>query len=244
MSRSKHTGPRHILAASRVRAPYEPRGANNVTALHRQARRLKEAGIILTMDERVLDRSSYPLPRVVVQRPSAGQYHPASKRDIIEVLRYFGEGHIYGLRRVVLARTSAGPGKGRLIFGRLLVPDMIVLFEQPHAPWVLPGSPAEKEWGRLARAGARIEQISLGLQTVVHWPGATLRDFMLFDVLMHEIAHHTLQQYTGKRPVRIARTADHEAYADKFAVQCRLQYRQYGQYQKHQTRQAYKEDLR
>jgi hypothetical protein len=244
MSRSKHTRPRHILAASRVRAPYEPRGVYDITSLRRGARRLKEEGIILAVGEKKPGREPYPLPRVVVQRPSAGQYHPASKRDIIEVLRFFGEEHIYGLRRVVLARTSAGPGRGRLIFGRLLVPGMIILYEQPRAPWVLPGSLAKKEWGRLARAGASIEQISRGLQTVVHWPGETLRDFMLFDVLMHEVAHHTLQQYTGKRPVRIARTTDHEAYADKFAVQCRLHYRQYGQYQKHQTRQAYKEHLR
>jgi len=51
-----------------------------------------------------------------------------------------------------------------------------------------------------------------------------LRDFMLFDALMHEIAHHRLQQYTGKRTARIARTADHEAYADQFAAQCRAQF--------------------
>ncbi len=227
MSRSKHTRPRHILAASRVRAPYESRGANDMTALHREARRLKEEGTILAIGEKHLDRVPYPLPRVVVQRPSAGHCHPASKRDIIEVLRFFGEEYIYGLRCVVLARASAGSGSGRLIFGKLLVPGTIILYEQPRTPWVLPGSLAEKEFEKLTRAGAAIEQVSRGLQTVVHWPGAALRDFMLFDVLMHELAHHTLQQYTGKRPARIARTADHEAYADRFASRCRTRYEQY-----------------
>jgi hypothetical protein len=237
--------PRHIRAASRVRAPYEPRGANDITALRREARRLKEQGIILVVGDKHLDREPSLQPRIVAQRPSAGHYHPASKRDIIEVLRFFGEEYIYGLRRVVLARTPASPKIGRLIFGRLLVPGTIILFEQPRTPWVLPGSLAEKELKGLARAGAHIEEVSRGLQTVVHWPDATLCDFMLFNVLMHEVAHHTLQQYTGKRPLRIARTSYHEAYADKFAVQCRLQYRQYGQYQKHQGYQAYQqEDVR
>jgi hypothetical protein len=31
------------------------------------------------------------------------------------------------------------------------------------------------------------------------------------------LGHHVLQQYKGKRPVRIARTRDHEAAAERFA---------------------------
>jgi hypothetical protein len=218
-----------------------------VAALHREARRLKEVGIILAVGENDMGSSPFPPPRVSVQRPGAGHYHPASKRDIIEMLRFFGEEYVYGVRQIVLARTPAGQLSGRLIFGRLFVPGTIILYEQPPTPWVLPVSLAEKELKRLARAGASIEQVSRGLQTVVHWPDDALRDFMLFDVLMHEVAHHTLQQYTGKRPVRIARTPDHEAYADRFAVQCRLQYGQYQQYQQcqeHQAYQAHWEDLR
>ena len=49
----------------------------------------------------------------------------------------------------------------------------------------------------------------------------------LFDVLMHEIAHHTFQQYKGKRAARVARTAHHEALAERFAVWCRLRYSRY-----------------
>jgi hypothetical protein len=47
---------------------------------------------------------------------------------------------------------------------------------------------------------------------------------MLFDVLLHEIGHHLIQQYRGKRTARVARTRDHEACADRFALQCRLLY--------------------
>jgi hypothetical protein len=52
----------------------------------------------------------------------------------------------------------------------------------------------------------------------VDWPGDTLRDFLLFDGLMHEIGHHM----TGKRTARVMRTADHERRADAFATACRL----------------------
>jgi hypothetical protein len=69
-----------------------------------------------------------------------------------------------------------------------------------------------------------LEEWDNGTLTVVTWPGATLRDFMLFDVLMHEIGHHLIQQYKGKRPARVVRTRDHEAFADRFAERCRLLY--------------------
>jgi len=152
MSRSIHTRPHHILAVERVRAPYEPRGASDRTALYRQARRLKEAGIILTWREKLTAGSPAPLPRVVVQRPSAGHYHPASTADIVGLLRYFGEEHTYGLRRIVLARAPAGVEGGKLAFGRLLVPGTIILHEQTVPPWILPGSLTGKDRERLERA--------------------------------------------------------------------------------------------
>jgi Zn-dependent peptidase ImmA (M78 family) len=40
---------------------------------------------------------------------------------------------------------------------------------------------------------------------------------MLFDVLMHEVGHHLIQHHKGKRQARVARTRDHEAFADAFA---------------------------
>jgi hypothetical protein len=62
------------------------------------------------------------------------------------------------------------------------------------------------------------------LQTTVDWPGDTLRDFVLFDVLMHEIGHHIVQQYTGNRAGRVMRTRDHEAFAERFARRCREEF--------------------
>lgn len=40
---------------------------------------------------------------------------------------------------------------------------------------------------------------------------------MLCEVLLHEMGHHLLQHHKAKRRVRIARTQDHEAAAERFA---------------------------
>ena len=140
------------------------------------------------------------------------------------MLRFFGERCTYGLRSVELVRGGAEPPGGALLLGRLIIPGRVVLYDQPPAPWTLPGRLAAAERARLRRAGAIVETAGAGVQTIIAWPRGTLRDFVLFDVLLHEIGHHLLQQYTGKRRARIARTRDHEAFADHFARRCRLRY--------------------
>ena len=104
------------------------------------------------------------------------------------------------------------------------MPGRMLLYAQPTAPWVLMGRLSGRDLERLRRAGALIETLDSAGQTIVTWPGTTLRDFMLFDVLMHEVAHHMIQQYTGKYSARVRRTRDHEAFADYVAVQCRRRY--------------------
>src|SRR5436309_453658 len=154
MSRSKHTRPRHILAAQRVRAPYEPRGQGDRSTLRAQARLMKRSGVVLDTSE-IFDISHFtrasgaaPLPRIVMKRPGEGYLHPALRHDIEHLLRFFGEEHVYGVRRIVLSLGRADVGcqasgspmcAGRLVLGTLLVPGTIVLYEQPVPPWVLSG---------------------------------------------------------------------------------------------------------
>ena len=232
MARSKHTRPPAVLAASRVRAPYEPRRAGDASARYALARALKDLGIVAPPAEPSPDRGPSepaPLPRLRATRPRAGYSHPASKADIASVLRFFGERCSYGLRSIELVRGDRAPAGERLLLGALLVPGRIVLYDQPPSPWLLPGRLAGGEQEMLRRAGASVELVGGGSQTVVSWPGATLRDFMLFDVLMHEVGHHLIQQYKGKRRARVARTRDHEAFTDGFARRCRRLYRGGGQ---------------
>jgi hypothetical protein len=171
------------------------------------------------------DKGPAPLPRVIVQRPRSGYSHPASRTEILRLLRFFGEECTYGLRTIELLQGGRASRGGSLLLGTLVVPGRIVLYDQPPSPWLLPGSLSAAEQRRLRRAGAKVEMVNEASQAIVSWPGDTLRDFMLFDVLMHEIGHHLLQHYKGKRRERVARTGDHEAFANRFAVRCRLLYR-------------------
>jgi hypothetical protein len=86
-------------------------------------------------------------------------------------------------------------------------------------PWNLPGQLTDLATARLRRAGARVATGPAGTQ--VDWPGNTLRDFMLFDGLMHEVGHHLIQHSARKQHTRAIRTADHERRADAFAVRAR-----------------------
>ena len=137
------------------------------------------------------------------------------------MLAFFGEECVYGLRSIELVRGNGPPG---FPFGVLTVHGRIQLFDLPQPPWALPGSLRGVDRGSLEQAGATIEVPSGGLQTVIRWPGASLKEFFLFDVLMHEVAHHMIQQYRGKRSARVMRTRDHEAVAASFARWCRTEY--------------------
>ena len=228
MSRSKHTDPKGVRAARRVRAPRERRGHGDLSTERAWARSLKEIGIVCKPAAGTgRDDKPAPLPRIKVKRPRRNFFHPAGKREITRVLRFFGETCTYGLRSVDLVQAGGATGTGPLRFGSLKVPGRIILYEQQQGTWLLLGTVPGGEAAKLQRAGAEINVASGGLQTSVSWPGQTLRDFMLFDVFMHEIGHHLIQQYKGKRRARVARTKDHEAFAERFAHQCRIAFGQH-----------------
>jgi hypothetical protein len=225
MSGSKHTDPIRIRAPRRVRAPGEPRGSRDPSTQQACARALKELGIRIVPDAiPESDDEPAPLPRLRVSRPRNGFHHPASRADVARLLRFFGATCTYGLQSIELLRGEEQSPGAAVCFGRLLVPGRVLLFDQPALPWVLTGRLPMSEAERLRRAGAKIEEDVL--HTRVTWPESTLRDFMLFDVLMHEIGHHLVQQYKGKRPARVLRTREHEALADRFARCCRQVYTQ------------------
>src|SRR5262249_44645470 len=146
----------------------------------------KLAGLLPSVEPAPRGTVEAPLPRVYARRPRAGYAHPASKAEVIALLRFFGEPYTYGLRAVELVPGPPGGVAGRQPLGRLRVPGTVRLYDQPPSPWCLPGRLAPAEQARLCRAGAVVEESADGTLTVVSWPGTTLRDFVLFDVLMHE----------------------------------------------------------
>jgi hypothetical protein len=165
--------------------------------------------------------SGGPAHRVEVRvcPPRPGFHHPVDPADVARALALFGPPASYGLRRIELRQSPPDRRSGLLVAG-LAAPGTVVLFEQPRSPWTAAGRLTVEAAQRLWRAGARIE-VTAGT-TRIDWPGRTLRDFVLFDGLMHEIGHHMIQQRSGKPAARVRRTADHERCADAFAVACRL----------------------
>jgi len=159
-------------------------------------------------------RGEDPVPvRVRAARP--GFVHPATPADIARLLAFFGPAATYGLRRIELRpRDRPGPA-----VAALRVPGVVLLYEQPEPPWVLPGRLDETARRRLTRAGALIAAGATA--TRVDWPPGTLRDFLLLDGLMHEIGHHTVQHAANRRRTPAMRTADHERRADALAVRAR-----------------------
>ncbi len=220
MARSKHTRPERIIAADRVRAPREARGKNNRSDMRQIVRVLKEAGIDLELQNDPLVGIPV-LPRITTKRPRQGFTHPAEKADILRVLQFFGEKCFYGLKSIKLIQGSNASSEAGVPMGRLEVPGTIVLYDQPVSPWFINGTLPKAEREKLEQAGASIESASDNLHCLIHWNEGDLKNFMLFEVFMHEIGHHLIQQYKGKRSVRVARTKDHEQFAALFAQRCR-----------------------
>ena len=220
MSRSKHTDPRSIRSDRRVRSPHDARGLGDLSRRRQLGRFLKELGIATRDSE--TDQQHEPVqPRINVRRPRPGFLHPATRADVRWFFDFVGAEAVYGVKQIELAHSPGMSENSLPPFGRLVVPGRIMIYEQPLPPWQLPGVLSKKDSRRLQLAGASLEIGQAGVNTTVQWPDETLRDFMLFEVLAHEIGHHILQHNTGKRAVRIVRTRDHEAFAERFAERCR-----------------------
>ncbi|MBO3744782.1 hypothetical protein J5X84_01790 [Streptosporangiaceae bacterium NEAU-GS5] len=171
---------------------------------------------------RAARRARFPVVRV--RRPGHRRHHPAPPADVRAALRAFGEEFYYGVRSVEL-RPAPAPGVGavagvgadsRLVFGSLVGPGEIVLYDQPLPPWRFPHPPAPWLLAEFAAAGADVRD-----DGVVSWPGDTLRHFMLGHVLAHELGHHVVQHERRLRGERGVRTREHEARADLIAARLR-----------------------
>jgi hypothetical protein len=215
MSRSKHTDPRSLRAERRLCAPREERGTGDLSLRRLQGKTAKESGAIAKSGQPSSSKTLPAKPRVTVQRPQAGFHHPLGKREILDALDTIGPIAFYGLRSIELVRASESAG-AMPTFGSY-APGRIVLYAQPRPPWRLRGLVTPTTARRLEKAGARITRLSEASATLVDWPEDTLHRYMLEEVLLHELGHHVLQHHKGKRPVRTARTRDHEAFASGFA---------------------------
>lgn len=230
MARSFHTDPLRIRAERRARDPWTKRGAQDERRARAARRAMVERGHV-PVDEPLAPepdapagedvgpaapRRAWPVPeppRVEARAPRPGHLHPASAAEVRARLAALGPRFFYGLTLVELAQGQPG----RTVFGRFTPIGQLRLFDVPTPPWRLPGLSVDDAL-RLLRAGARVDLPDPDRpEVVVDWPGTTLRDFYLDEVLLHELGHHALQHFTGKRRPPRARTKDHEAFAERFA---------------------------
>lgn len=169
--------------------------------------------------------SELKVPKIKIQRPRNGFFHPASGADIRRALVYFGELCWYGVREISLMHSSSISTPDKLTFGKLIVPGKVILYEQPIPPWLLSGRIDSTRISAFERAGAKITDSADGARCKIDWDSESLRDFMIFDVLLHEVGHHIVQQFKGKREAQVVRRKEHEALADIFAQRCRELYK-------------------
>jgi hypothetical protein len=214
MARSLHTDPRAIRAVRRLLDPRAPRSDTGW--------RSKLGGEALDRSRPGLPslkaRSTVPLRVRVTEAPARpGWLHAANRRDVLRFLRLLDPDLLYGLRKIALVQGPAEADRAGMIFARFASTGRIELFEQPMPPWFLRGCLAPAEARRLVDAGASVRVDDALGTTRIDWPPAALRKFLLRYVLLHELGHHRLQHEKGKRPARIARTRDHEAYAARIA---------------------------
>ena len=220
MSGSKHTDPPGIRATRRVARPDEQRGATDPSRDRNVARLLKELGV--DGGDAAAKAAREARTAVNVTRPRPGFHHPASAADIRSVLEFFGPIVRYGIRSIELRQR--GDSVATIKIAELRNPGVVRLFEQPLGIWRIPGQLTPSTASQLLEAGARFDETPI--TTLVEWPDPVdLRDFVLFDGLLHEIGHHLIQHHTGKRSARVMRTRDHELQAAVFAKSCRQTWR-------------------
>jgi hypothetical protein len=214
VSRSKHTDPKTIRAMRRIRSPRDKRDVGDLSRRRKLGLQTKRIGAAFV--QRPTNVNGHPRLRIIVRSPRLGFHHPAGERDILELLNALGPIPRYGLHSIDLAPSLATGTASPLVFGRYCAPGRVILFEQAVPPWRLPGLLPETMVRRFARVGATVTLLADVRASLVDWPEGTLRRFMLQDVFLHELGHHVLQHYKGKRSVQIARTSDHEAFASRF----------------------------
>ena len=212
MARSVHTDPIDIRAARRLAAPSAPRGHGDSRRMHRRAGRATWHGTSLDDHRQTSARPATRL-RIIRYAPGSGHTHPVGQAEVRWLLDQLPPRYRYKLQAIEMRPAPSRRPHGALPLGRLLLPGRIVLYAQPCSPWLLGGLLADDERARLTRAGALVSVDRRSCLTVVEWPGYSLRDFMLLDVLLHELAHHVLQVCRARSITPAARTRDHEAAA-------------------------------
>jgi hypothetical protein len=212
MTRSVHTDPIDIRAARRLTSPHDRRSHGDSRMWRRPTRRA-ELSRAIRRDGRPRPARSVVTTRIIRHAPGDGYAHPAGRADVRRFLDQLPARYRYKLHAIELRPVPPAGSPNARPLGRLLPDGRVILYAQPHSPWVLGGLLTDHEQTRLTQAGAEVSMDCRSCLTIVTWPADRLRNFMLQDVLLHELAHHLLQVRRVTRAIPTTRASDHEAYA-------------------------------
>jgi hypothetical protein len=171
----------------------------------------KESALAARRIER--DSQGQPvLPRIVQRKPRPGDIHPLDKR----VLRWFLERQpvdiYYGLRAIELRAREGAVGEPYALYRRQS--KEILVYSIPPV-WTF-SHLSEGHRNRLEGFQAVVQDQDG--EVVVSWPDEDyLTLWFLFDVVAHELGHHSGNQFAHKNGPR-GRTKDEEARADLAAA--------------------------
>jgi hypothetical protein len=204
MSRSLHTQKLELRAQRRIHAPYAARREDGA----RLSGRASTARFAAAQPV----GSARPVA-IYVQRPAPGCLHPLRPAEVRDWLEQAGFAPRYGLR-LIRMRHECGLQRAGMVFGEYVAPGEIHLYPVPAPPWRLPFLLSSHDLAAFVRHGAEVTADAVLRRTHVAWPGSSLRDYALLEILAHELGHHLLQHNAGKRTAQVRRREDHERFAD------------------------------
>ena len=202
MSRSLHTQKLEIRAGRRSVRPFSHRREE---AEYLSGR--KKSGTLLH-SLRISIKSQKPLP---------GLCHAVTPREIRSFLIRLGHASYYRLRAINIRRECGFRPTG-IVFAEYAVPDEIQLFALPQLPWSLPFLLSVVDFNLFESYGASLVVDHVREYTVITWSPSGLQQFVLCEVLAHELGHHLLQTRKSQGSRSRYRTSDHEKRAGLYAM--------------------------
>jgi len=156
-----------------------------------------------------LDDEDSPDYRIVVQEPGPGYSHVVTEKQIRNRLAQLPESMLHPLHTIQLSRMTRkkrsfpcyGMQWGSTLYLYPIESELVEYFNRPPRP---------AEYNETRQFGGRWVQHSSSLWKLV-WTEATIRNFYLNNILIHELGHLLDDRNTSYR--------DRERYAEWFAIE-------------------------
>ena len=139
-------------------------------------------------------RGNTVFPRIIVRKPKLGDCHPLDRRMIAAAFEKLPLEYFYGLKQIELRARQGDIGKP---FGKYSYHSKtITLYSVPGKLWRI--KDISEGWiEALQRYHAEIHGCEGG--NVIEWGDSVSLSMFCLSTLFHELGHHYLHQYKGKK---------------------------------------------